>query len=306
MLARILLIILVIEFTVYVLVLRWLPVSPELIAVIALGLYVGIRALVVLISFILALIFKAPRSSIRQVDGLATIKLFLFELAAWLCLYCVFFPLQTWFNNSDPPDSTDNNTCPLLLVHGFLCNGAFWWFLKRYLCRFGITRLFTVNLEPLMGDIDGYAEQIADRVAYIRRQTGRQKVILVAHSMGGLAARAYLGHRGSEDCIEKLITLGTPHHGTQHGRFLLGKNVRQMRPGSRWLTALNAIAPQTNTPITSIYSCHDNVVAPQDSSMLVGARNIPLVGIGHLAMAISTSVHRLVYGEIVSTSQVLN
>lgn len=291
-----------VELASYVLVLCWLHVSPELIAVTALGIYVGTRAFVVLLSFVIAFFFQAARSSIKQINSLAAIKLFLSELAAWLVLYSVLFPFEKRFENNDPRDLQCNNTYPVLLVHGFLCNGAFWWFLKRYLRRFGITNLFSLNLEPLIGDIDGYAEQIADKVAYIRRQTGMQKVIFVAHSMGGLAGRAYLGRSGSVYSIEKLITLGTPHHGTRLAWFLFGKNVRQMRPGSNWLTALNAKAQQSDIPITSIYSWHDNVVAPQDSSTLANAQNISIVGIGHLAMTFSRSVHRRVYEEIVETS----
>ena len=39
------------------------------------------------------------------------------------------------------------------------------------------------------------------------------KLVLVTHSMGGLAARAYLKRHGSAR-VAKLITLACPHHGT--------------------------------------------------------------------------------------------
>jgi hypothetical protein len=46
------------------------------------------------------------------------------------------------------------------------------------------------------------------------RLTGQAKVILIAHSMGGLVARYYLEVlNGWEDC-KKLITFGTPHSGS--------------------------------------------------------------------------------------------
>jgi hypothetical protein len=36
--------------------------------------------------------------------------------------------------------------------------------------------------------------------------------------------------------------------------------------------------------ITSIYTHHDNIVAPQTSSVLPGARNIAFGGVGHVAL----------------------
>ena len=45
----------------------------------------------------------------------------------------------------------------------------------------------------------------------------KNKVILVAHSMGGLAARAYLqGQTGTvfRDDVQQLVTVGTPHQGS--------------------------------------------------------------------------------------------
>jgi hypothetical protein len=42
---------------------------------------------------------------------------------------------------------------------------------------------------------------------------GRIKVNLVAHSMGGLVARYYIQMLGGEDCVNKLVMLGTPNQG---------------------------------------------------------------------------------------------
>jgi pimeloyl-ACP methyl ester carboxylesterase len=58
-----------------------------------------------------------------------------------------------------------------------------------------------------------------------------------------------------------------------------------MRPASRWLADINhdESAPPP-VPITSIWSRHDSMVAPQASAELRCARNVPLVGIGHNAL----------------------
>ncbi|GAA5230893.1 hypothetical protein GCM10025794_25590 [Massilia kyonggiensis] len=36
--------------------------------------------------------------------------------------------------------------------------------------------------------------------------------------------------------------------------------------------------------IVSIYTHHDNIIAPQDSSVLPGARNLAFGGVGHVAL----------------------
>lgn len=43
---------------------------------------------------------------------------------------------------------------------------------------------------------------------------GNQKVLLIAHSRGGLVCRAFMNYQRQGDQVLGLITLGTPHHGT--------------------------------------------------------------------------------------------
>jgi hypothetical protein len=68
---------------------------------------------------------------------------------------------------------------------------------------------------------------------------------------------------------------------------------------AEWLRGLARSGPAgLPAPITSIYSCHDNFVAPQDSSVLDGAKNVPLAGIGHLSLLFSARVAALVEAEL--------
>ena len=60
---------------------------------------------------------------------------------------------------------------------------------------------------------------IRDAVAHVREVTGRDKVILVGHSMGGLAAREYLQNPYiqppvNQHHVAKLTTIGTPNGGS--------------------------------------------------------------------------------------------
>lgn len=65
---------------------------------------------------------------------------------------------------------------------------------------------------------------ISDAVAHVLQITGRDKVILVGHSMGGLASRTYLQNSNlwqldGKHHIAKLFTNGTPHGGSNATSF---------------------------------------------------------------------------------------
>jgi pimeloyl-ACP methyl ester carboxylesterase len=56
--------------------------------------------------------------------------------------------------------------------------------------------------------------QVAAAIADIRRRTGSESVILIGHSMGGLAARAYLQSVQYQNDVAAVATVATPHMGS--------------------------------------------------------------------------------------------
>jgi pimeloyl-ACP methyl ester carboxylesterase len=189
---------------------------------------------------------------------------------------------------------------PVLLVHGYGCNRGYWSQLAERFDRLGI-RYRGIDLEPMFGSIDEFVPLVAQAVKDLCRDAGSQQVILVAHSMGGLVARAYMHVHGAA-ALARVITLGTPHQGTHLASFGPGRNAAQMRPGSAWLLALAAAEDSARrAAITSIYTLHDNIVAPQDSPALAGARLVALAGVGHVAMGRHHEVQALLLQEIAST-----
>jgi len=197
----------------------------------------------------------------------------------------------------------DCSTPPVLLLHGYGCNSGYWAHLAPRLDAAGISYA-TLDLEPLTGDIDGFADAIEEGATRLRREAGAQQVIVVGHSMGGLAARAWLRRHGSAHAA-RVITLGTPHHGTCLATFGIGINAKQMQragvdgPACTWLRELAAHEDAaTRACITSIYTHHDNIVAPQTSGHLEGARNLELGGVGHVALGRNRRVLALVMDEI--------
>lgn len=199
----------------------------------------------------------------------------------------------------------DAQAPPVLLLHGYFCNSGYWSALAAALTRARITHA-GLDLEPPGAAIDAYVPQVRAAVRRLCAASGRHQVVIVAHSMGGLVARAYLRADGAAQ-VARLVTLGTPHHGTWLAHLAPGPGARQMRcagpgphagPGA-WLAALAAAedAPR-RALVTSIFSWHDNIVVPQGSAWLPGARNLGLPAAGHVALGRDRRALRRVLAEI--------
>ena len=172
---------------------------------------------------------------------------------------------------------------PVLLIHGVVCNRAVWGVLGNALRNQGFGPVRAIDLEPLMGDIEVHAASVVKELRQLRQDCKGARVAIVAHSMGGLVARAAL-RRGGADDISQIVTLASPHHGTTLACFLHGPPREQMRPDSRWLATLNLEQEgHFPVPVASIYSIDDNLVAPPTSAKLEGASLFELRGIGHLS-----------------------
>ncbi|HEY1227506.1 MAG TPA: alpha/beta fold hydrolase, partial [Ramlibacter sp.] len=115
----------------------------------------------------------------------------------------------------------------IVFIHGFVCNRGFWTPWLQEAQRLG--HPFTaVNLEPVFGSIDAYVPIIDDTVRRMTAATGRPP-LLVCHSMGGLAARAWLRRAAGSTRVSHVVTIASPHQGTWLARFGRTANGRQMR-----------------------------------------------------------------------------
>ena len=172
----------------------------------------------------------------------------------------------------------------VVFIHGFFCNRGFW---NPWLNRLqGTGHAFVaVNLEPLFGSIDEYIPEIDAAVRTVTEATGLAPLV-VCHSMGGLAARAWLREIKGEARVYHVVTIGTPHGGTWLARFGHGKNGRQMRLLSEWQAKLDHGMPQDRHSLfTCWYSSADNIVFPASSATLPGADNRLIRAKAHVQMA---------------------
>ena len=61
------------------------------------------------------------------------------------------------------------------------------------------------------------AQKLKDKIQEVKDITGGDRVDLVAHSMGGLVARAYIQSNDYQNDVDQVIFLGTPHLGSPEG-----------------------------------------------------------------------------------------
>jgi pimeloyl-ACP methyl ester carboxylesterase len=241
----------------------------------------------------------APRPDLRQLFG------------AWLretrFFYQVFYwrqPLR-WRAQPDFLDPSSRGRRGVVFVHGYMCNRGFWTPWMRELRHLGHPHL-AINLEPVFAPLDEHAAAIEDAVTRMHTVTG-QPVTIVAHSMGGLAVRAWLRATPDPGRVLRVVTIGSPHHGTWLARFSGKPNGRQMRQNSAWLRRLaDDERARSRPPWTCWYGTCDNVVFPVASATLPDADNHALPGLPHVALAFSPTVFRHTVLVLTSPVQTLS
>ncbi|MGY0196934.1 esterase/lipase family protein [Leptothrix sp. BB-4] len=224
----------------------------------------------------------------------------------------VFGWRQVWRNRAwadEPGQIGKTGGTGVLLVHGYHCNRGFWWpEWPTWLTRHGIPHV-AVDLHPTWTGIDTYAPQVEAGVQRLMEATGRMPLI-VAHSMGGLAVRAWWRWRESQRAagidlpawpMPRVLTLGTPHGGTWLTNLSAGfapPNARQMAPDSPWLQTLAASeSPAWRARFTCVHSHCDNVVFPPARAVLDGAGAVHhWPGLAHLELSRDGRVWGLVEG----------
>lgn len=256
----------------------------------------GVFGVVFLFALILAFQFLVMRQINRgdPVPHASMKNLFRALWAETLLVFQIFFWRQPFFWNSIPDATEDlldqRGRRGVVFIHGFICNRGLWtpWLrdLKNRRHSFA-----AVNLEPVFGSIDHYAPTIDEAVSRLTITTGLPPLI-VCHSMGGLAVRAWLRSAPGNDArVHHIITIGTPHQGTWLGRFASSLNGHQMQLGSRWLQQMQADEPPERYKLfTCFFSNCDNIVFPASTATLPGANNRLIMGAAHVELAFDQAV----------------
>jgi triacylglycerol lipase len=170
---------------------------------------------------------------------------------------------------------------PVLLVPGYGGTGASLAPLATALRSAGRDVVVVTPLGDGTGDLVDQAKHLGSEVDRVLSETGAASVDVIGYSAGGVVARAWARDEGGAGQARRIVTLGSPQHGTSQaalGAELAGRcppACEQLVPDSDLLRHLNAGDETPRGPLwATLRSSADEVVTPVDSAMLAGAVNV--------------------------------
>lgn len=200
--------------------------------------------------------------------------------------------LRRWQALGALPTPTHLDGRRVVLVHGFLARAAFWRGLQLSLHHRGRPTT-AVELGWPLGGVDSYVPALRDAVQ------GDPPVDVVTHSMGGLVLRATLrDHPPLRPMVRSVITLGTPHHGTEAARGLpahLPRDLGDLQPDSPYLQALPPLPELLpHAQRHAVAAVHDIVAFPPERVLPPGMQHHVLHALGHNGLLTEPRVHHLI------------
>lgn len=136
----------------------------------------------------------------------------------------------------------------------------------------------TNTIESKDETLEVYSDRLKEIIDNIKLITGKEKVEIVAHSMGGLITRRYIQKYGTED-VNTLILVGTPNKGIDDNTYELcktfgnKKECNDMKHDSEFIKLVNQDYPMPKTYLIIGTGCDmqgkegDGIVLKENSEL---------------------------------------
>lgn len=148
---------------------------------------------------------------------------------------------------------------PLFMVHGVFFRDTryfnYWGRIPGELLKNGAVVFY--GRQQSAASVKRSGEELSDRIKSIVKDTGCEKVNIIAHSKGGLDSRYAISCLGMDQYVASLTTINTPHKGCIFADYLWEKVPEKVRNSiaDRYNTALRKLGdtnPDFNAALTDL------------------------------------------------------
>lgn len=190
-----------------------------------------------------------------------------------------------------PIENVEQKGRPILLVHGYLYNASGWTRMLKRLSEKGIGPIYTINLGHPFLPLSEYAKRVDEKAKEIRRACGRDDLVLIGHSMGGVVSSLYATKLAPEGSVTDVFTLGSPLYGSRLARTLgVGPSGREMRPDAPLLAEIRN-SMKANQKIRFYHAGSDaDLLVSADSALSGCGKQLRVADLGHMGMLTSGKI----------------
>jgi triacylglycerol esterase/lipase EstA (alpha/beta hydrolase family) len=198
----------------------------------------------------------------------------------------------------------DDGHPPLVFVHGLGGTRGDFMLMSARLWLAGRKRSYRIGFAKGRS-MDEMAAALARFIAEVREVNAAPRVDLVAHSLGGVVMRLALHDHRLARSLGTVVTLGSPHHGTQTARFSGAALIKDLRPESALMQRLSRLKWPPSVRAVTFWSRNDLMIVPAESAALEGIEQVDASGFTHYSYLVDPrawdAVRRVLAGERVDT-----
>ena len=165
----------------------------------------------------------------------------------------------------------------VIFIHGLAGHRGNFIPMQTFFRCLGRTRTVSIGF-PDTSSLEIMADHLRETVEKLVRDNNlppRRSVDIVAHSMGGIVARLALLTPGFGCRIHTLVTLSSPHQGTELARYAATLKIKALRPSSDLYKQLNQQVPwnrESHLPrLVCLWTPKDLILLPPTSAVIEGA-----------------------------------